>query len=126
MATRNRTRTTIKAQPSDIAAITEDQLGEALANLRREMRNAKGEDLKAMQRQRDELSTQLDQFVQLHLVKIDNDPEVKAAVDQLNQLCVDIQIAVREMRDVTEALKKASKVIGFADKFLGIVFSAIK
>ena len=126
MATRNRTRPTIKVKPSALAEITEDQLGAALANLRREMRNAGGEDLTAMQTRRDELSGQLDQFVLLHLMKIDRDPEVKAAVDQLNQLCVDIQIAVREMKDVTEALNKAAKVIRFADKFLGIVLKIVK
>ncbi len=121
MANRNSTESTIKVKPSDLATITEDQLGAALANLRREMRNATGEALKTLQSRRDELSRRLDQFVMLQLSKIDRDPEIKAAVDELSQLSIDIQKAVREMKSATKALNSAAKVIRFADQFLAFV-----
>jgi hypothetical protein len=101
--------------------MTENQLGDALANVRREIRNARGNDLKELQDLRDELNKRLDQFVILDLKKIDKDPDIKAAISELSQLTLEVQKAVREIQSVKKAIKKATEIIGYVDNFLSIV-----
>jgi hypothetical protein len=107
--------------PSDLTQVTEDQLGDALANLRREARNARGDDLQAIQNQRDNINKRLDQFVALSLASIDADPLLRRKVAELGGLTLEIQRAVRKMQTVKKAINNAVKIVGFADKFLKLV-----
>ncbi len=118
-------KTTIRIKPSDLTIVIEDQLGLALANVRREIRNARGDDIKELQKKREQLNKALDEFVYLHLQSIDSDPLIKAAVDELALLTQQIFVSVREMQTVKKAIKKATNIIGYADKFLGIVLNRV-
>jgi len=107
--------------PSDLTQVTEDQLGEALANLRREARNARGDNLKAIQDQRNNINKQLDRFVALSLASIDADPLLRKKIAELGTLTLEIQRAVRKMQTVKQAIDNAVKIVGFADRFLKLV-----
>jgi hypothetical protein len=111
----------IRAQPSELASQTEDQIGVALANVRRQIRGAVGDELARLQQLRDDLNARLDDFVALDLQQIDADPEIAASIDQLAQLTLDVQKTVREMQDVTRTIAGAAQVLGFVDELLGVV-----
>ena len=111
----------IRAQPSELASLTEDQIGAALTNVRQQIRAAAGEELARLQALRDDLNGRLDDFVGLDLQQIDADPQITASIDQLAQLTLDVQKVVREMQDVTRTIVAATRVLGLVDELLGVV-----
>ncbi len=112
-------------KPSELATMTEDQLGACLANLRREIRNATGDDLKQMQELRERLNQRLDSFVLLHLRDIDRDPDILQTIEELRELTLQTQKAVQEMRGVKKAIKSGIKILGHADRFIEIATKAV-
>jgi len=74
-----------------------------------------------LQALRDDLNGRLDDFVGLDLQQIDADPQITASIDQLAQLTLDVQKAVREMQDVTRTITAATQVLGLVDELLGVV-----
>jgi hypothetical protein len=100
----------------------EDHLGDALANIRQAMRNAKtDEEIDALEKQREKMTERLNTFVAMHLEAIDKDPEIKRIKDALGQLTLATQKAVKEMQTVKKTIDQATTVLKFADQFIAIV-----
>ncbi|MEW7988607.1 MAG: hypothetical protein AB2799_22675 [Candidatus Thiodiazotropha sp.] len=110
--------------PSDLTQVTEDQLGVALANIRREIRNARESNTRQVMRMlRDAINRRLDRFVFLDYAAMDSDPRISENIAQLGALTLEIQRAVRKMQTVKKAIDNATKIIGYADKILKVVGS---
>lgn len=109
-------------RPSDLTQMTENELGDALINIRRELRSARdSDDLKQLRGTRDEITQRLDKFVIMNLKAIDKDPQIKALIADLSQLTLATRKAVSEMRGVKKTIDRATKIIGYADQFVAIV-----
>jgi hypothetical protein len=108
-------------KPSELASLTEDELGVSLGNIRRELRTAKGDDVDSLRDCRDQITERLDAFVIMNLGAIDRDPQIKALVGRLSDLTLATKKAAAEMRGAKKAIDRATKIIGFADDFIGIV-----
>ncbi len=111
-----------RMKPSDLAQMTENELGDALINIRRELRSARDvDDLKQLKETRDEITKRLDKFVIMNLKAIDKDPQIKSLIADLSELTLATRKAVSEMRSVKKTIDRATKIIGFADQFVAIV-----
>ena len=85
---------------SDLARLTEDELGNALAKVRAAIKDADEANRTRLQDLRDRLTKRLDRFVLADLGSIDRDPTIKEVLNQLAELTLNIQTAAREMRTV--------------------------
>jgi|MudIll2142460700_1097286.scaffolds.fasta_scaffold50547_1 DNA repair ATPase RecN len=106
---------------SDLARLTEDELGNALAKIRAAIKDADEEDLPRLRDVRDRLTKRLDRFVLADLGSIDRDPRIKDVVNQLAELTLNIQTAAREMRTVKKTIDRATEILGYVDQFLRIL-----
>jgi hypothetical protein len=106
---------------SDLARLTEDELGNALAKLRAAIKDADEADRSRLQDLRDRLTKRLDRFVLADLGSIDRDPTIKDVVNQFAELTLNIQTAAREMRTVKKTIDRATEILGYADEFLRIL-----
>jgi DNA repair ATPase RecN len=106
---------------SDLARLTEDELGNALAKVRAAIKDADEANRTRLQDLRDRLTKRLDRFVLADLGSIDRDPTIKEVVNQLAELTLTIQTAAREMRTVKKTIDRATEILGYADEFLRIL-----
>ena len=106
---------------TDLARLTEDELGNALAKIRAAIKDADEEDLPRLRDVRDRLTKRLDRFVLADLGSIDRDPRIKDVVNQLAELTLNIQTAAREMRTVKKTIDRATEILGYVDQFLRIL-----
>jgi hypothetical protein len=106
---------------SDLARLTEDELGNALAKVRAAIKDADQADRTRLQDLRDRLTKRLDRFVLADLGAIDRDPTIKEVVNQFAELTLNIQTAAREMRTVKKTIDRATEILGYADEFLRIL-----
>jgi cell fate (sporulation/competence/biofilm development) regulator YlbF (YheA/YmcA/DUF963 family) len=112
----------IKINPSDIAQMTEDEIGEALRRIREQAKRVKTrEELNQLQELRAELNNRLDQFLNIHMKALDKHPEVSKIIEDLTRLTLGVKAAVKEMRTFKSAIEKGTKILGYVDRFLQLL-----
>ena len=121
MAKNGETTPPLDVAVSDLARLTEDELGNALARVRAAIKDADETDRTRLQDLRDRLTKRLDRFVLADLGSIDRDPTIKEVVNHLAELTLNIQTAAREMRTVKKTIDRATEILGYADEFLRIL-----
>jgi DNA repair ATPase RecN len=121
MAKKKGTPRPLDIAASDLARLTEDEVGNALAKVRAAIKDANEEDLTRLQDLRGRLTKRLDRFVLADLGSIDQDPRIKDVVNQLAELTLNVQTAAREMRTVKKTIDRATEILGYADEFLRIL-----
>src|SRR5512136_1026375 len=121
MAKHRETARPLDVAASDLARLTEDEVGNALAKVRAAIKDANEDELTRLRDIRDRLTKRLDRFVLADLGAIDRDPRIKEVVNQLAELTLNIQTAAREMRTVKKTIDRATQILGYADEFLRIL-----
>jgi hypothetical protein len=112
----------IRVDSSDVILLSEDQIGEALAKIRTQVQQIKSEDeLKSLQKLREDLNNRLNQFLSQDLIALDGHPEVGKITDSLTQLTLGLNVEVKKIRTVQSAIKSGTKILGYADRLLKII-----
>jgi hypothetical protein len=102
--------------------MTEDELGETLRRIREQAKRVKTrEQLNELQALRAELNERLDQFLDIHMDALDRHPDVTQIIEELTQLTLGIKVAVKEIRTFKSAVGKGTKILGYVDRFLGLL-----
>lgn len=107
--------------PSDVVKSASDELGDAIASVRREALKASGAKRKTLFDLFGQLLERQQKLIFQDLKTIDQDPEITNAVQTLAMLTQQIAKVRREMTSAKQAIDGATKVLGFLDQFLGIL-----
>jgi hypothetical protein len=105
--------------PSNLLTLTSDIMSRAQARLRElAMASTNLDTINALIAKREAIDAQQRRIMRANLVIIDQDPAVQKNIDQLTQLAGELAAGVREMRNVTNAIKAATDFISVAEKIL--------
>jgi hypothetical protein len=112
---------TVTLLPSDVITTTSDELGASLAAVRAKALDASGDDRAELFDLFDQLLAQQRRLIFRDLKAIDRDPAIRDAIQTLSMLTQQIAKAKREMTTATQAIDRATTVLGFIDQVLGIL-----
>lgn len=108
-------------KPSDYMATATDEVGIAMGRTRTEWLAASGQKRIDLKQAYSDLLARLQRMMFRDLKQIDKDPRIKQAIADLREQTDLIIKARRAMTAVTKSVKSAQKIVGYADKILGII-----
>jgi hypothetical protein len=112
---------TAGTKPSELLEIAAEQLTAALADIRQQTRHARGEEKEKLRRLRDAIHRRLDALAYSQLDAIDQDPETMAAAEAIAELVGRAERAAGEMQTASNAILRATKIVGYADQILRLI-----
>jgi hypothetical protein len=110
-------------KPSDYLTTTTDEVGAALARIRAEWLRASGQKRIDLKQAYHDLLGRLQELMFRDLKQIDQDPQIKSALADLQRQAELITKARREMATATTAIKRAQKIVAAVDKVLSVIGS---
>jgi len=107
------------ASPSDMLRLSSGLLADAQARLREfAIASSDINKINEILALRDAIDARQRRIMRANLANIDKDPAVLQNMDQLTQLAGELAAGVQEMKNVTSAIKTATKVISVAERLL--------
>jgi len=106
---------------SDYLATATDEIGNAMATTRAQWLRSSGQKREELKKTYNKLKKRLQKLMFRDIKQIDKDTGIKKAIADLQDLSELILKTRREMTTAAKTVEKAKKIIGYADKILGII-----
>jgi len=107
--------------PSVLLTLTSQLMGDAQARLRGlAIASTDLDAIDALIKRRDAIDAQQRRIMRANLHIIDSDPAVQNNIAQLTQLTAELAAGVQEMRNVTSAIRTATKFLSIVDSLLSL------